>query len=360
MGNFYKNKRVSSEGSGYTPRIQNAIEDAMNYAATPDAVMNGDPAQVQQDYPNGNFYGNVDRPKYFDRLEQNLRKLGDSQGVKKVQKERDEYQKTQGDLQAQKQKAADNRLSFFGPLAQKALTIYNEQGPDAANQYYQTAQQIALDGGMMNQQEYEDTFDPEKAQVVADYYNRAYSSKNGDNLPYKRGQLVTRYRKGKKYQAAYGGRDEQGNDTWTNEEPIPEKGAGGSSAKITVQKLIAPFKNNISSDVDPETGTSMMTFVLNKAMKDLENGADELQTQNNISEYIDEYNTNMQAALNAKKANKPGVFAQIKSYLSGSTASAGTGLSPAQEKAFKVLRSNPKNKKFSDDQLKSAVKSRVK
>lgn len=212
MPRYYR-KSISDDGSGdeaYTPRIQQAMDDAIRYA-TPrvnegetsftggrEGTMGPEGRSFEGDIPDDGYMINdvpgamsgkpMDKVKYYNRLESNLRNIGDVRGVEVVQKEREDYlsntqkisdeaDKRSAGLDEKKRKAGDEKLRYFGSLAKKNLDILKSQGQDAANQYFQNAQSIALDAGMISPEEQEDTFDPGKAQVVADHWDKTYGWK---------------------------------------------------------------------------------------------------------------------------------------------------------------------------------------
>lgn len=190
MPRYYKNEDEEAE---YTPRIKSAMEDAMRFASErvpEDAViesggfLKNDPTAgaIRSDVP-------VNKKRYYDRLESNLRELGDTQGVMKVQKEREELlaiqRKAQDEEESKsiasgkrKRETGDDRLKYFGSLAKKNLDIYKTGGPEAATEYMRNARAIAIDAGLLDPNTPdEEEFDPKSAQVLADHYDKNYGWK---------------------------------------------------------------------------------------------------------------------------------------------------------------------------------------
>lgn len=179
MPGYYNKKSRGS--SAYAEPIDTALQDAMNYASVPDEVMYGDPTAVQK---KGNYYGNLDREKYFDRLESNLREIGDAAGVMKVQKERDQYLSDQNTLETQKaeigekkRKVGDDRVKYLGALAKKNLEILNSEGPEAAESYFKNVQDFALTTGLVKPEEASESFNPGEAQVLAELWSKNHEWK---------------------------------------------------------------------------------------------------------------------------------------------------------------------------------------
>lgn len=142
--------------------------------------------------------GNLDQEGFEKSVMKNMYRAGDMKGVQeftKMQKEnyaldragrKDEadtgYKKaqtaeTEEGRRYKRGQVADQRMQYFGPLAQKTIDIYNSQGPEAANTYHRNVQKVAMDMGMIGENEYEDVFNPETAQVVADYYGKTVEKK---------------------------------------------------------------------------------------------------------------------------------------------------------------------------------------
>ena len=101
------------------------------------------------------------------------------------------------------------------------------------------------------------------------------------------------------------------------------------SSQMFAQKLLSPFKNDISGDIDPETGTSMRSYILDKVTQDLDAEKEPIDIQNNISQYMDEYNSKAAATIKAKREadkNKPGFF---KGIVNSMTSAGRTAPAPA-------------------------------
>ena len=126
------------------------------------------------------------------------------------------------------------------------------------------------------------------------------------------------------------------------------------SSQMFAQKLLSPFKNDISGDIDQETGTSMRSYILDKVTQDLDAGTEPIDIQNNISQYMDEYNTKADATRKAKREaekNKPGFFKGIVNSLSAGRATEGAPASAGGKQVVATgtdKRTGKKVVKYSD------------
>lgn len=167
--------------------------------------------------------GELDEAGFEKSVLKNMYRAGDVEGIRKFTAMKRDQSVLDEQSRINKGKAADQRIQYFGPLAQKSLEIYQTQGPEAATAYHRTAQKIALDMGLIKPEEVEDQFDPQPAQVVADLYGKMYGTgKQGSDMPYKVGTLHEIFEGGKKYQATFNGMDASGNPVWKNKQLIPD------------------------------------------------------------------------------------------------------------------------------------------
>jgi hypothetical protein len=182
MPTYYR-KQQPSQSSRFSPRIQQAMQDAILYA-TPkvpeDATMRTGQDQeiAQQDAESGDFSGTVergrpyqqagymkndpaagspqidapmDKVKYYNRLESTFREQGDAESVQNVQKKRDEFLASQGKAQQEAEKNSaetgkkqnelgDERLKSLGLIAKRVVAIHDtaptpEEGKARAEEY---------------------------------------------------------------------------------------------------------------------------------------------------------------------------------------------------------------------------------
>lgn len=132
--------------------------------------------------------GGFDEEGFYKSALQKMHEAGDVKGVREFSKIAKEKGTDEESRRYKRGQIAKQQLQFLGPLEGKALEIYNAKGPEAANEYYQTVQSVALDMGLMTQEEYDDAFDPDRARVITDYYSKAYGAKKtGSRAP---GQLT--------------------------------------------------------------------------------------------------------------------------------------------------------------------------
>jgi len=168
-----------------TPRVNDGDVSTTGVGEDPNPEEQRTSGYMKNDVPGRMSNRPIDRAKYYDRLESNLREMGDSQGVINAQKDRERYfssqKKTQyedekrtAEMGEKKSKAGEDRLKYVGAVAKKNLEIFRTQGPEAANAYMMNAQDVLEHAGMIKPEEREDVFDPGKAQVAADLWDKQY------------------------------------------------------------------------------------------------------------------------------------------------------------------------------------------